>query len=166
MCPWAPSRRHRSADRALAKCSRGGKAPLLQRCPVATITCLDVGTRRGARMIIQRRRSAGALVVLLGAFAAASSLSPAAAGEPERAECRDNPVSNPDQSIAACTRVIEDAGEDAAARVEAYDNRGVAYHHKKDYDRALADFDAASKLDPKYAKAYCDRGITFSAKGD
>jgi tetratricopeptide (TPR) repeat protein len=34
-----------------------------------------------------------------------------------------------------------------------YNNSGLAYYHKKDYDRAIADFEAALRLDPNYAAA-------------
>jgi tetratricopeptide (TPR) repeat protein len=36
-------------------------------------------------------------------------------------------------------------------------DRGMAYSAKGDYDRAIADYDQAIALDPKYAVAYNDR---------
>ena len=37
---------------------------------------------------------------------------------------------------------------------------------KRDYDRAIADFDQAIKLDPNCAVAYHDRGLAYRDKGD
>jgi tetratricopeptide (TPR) repeat protein len=68
-----------------------------------------------------------------------------------------------DERIAACTRVIA-AGRGNLAW--AYNNRGLAYRAKGDNDRAIADYDAAIRLDPKDAHAYNNRGIAYRAKGD
>ena len=48
----------------------------------------------------------------------------------------------------------------------AYNNRGNAYQAKGDYDRAIADYTEAIRLDPKFADAYYERGAAYSAKGD
>src|SRR5262252_8657742 len=53
-------------------------------------------------------------------------------------------IGNPDQSIAACARVIADGTETAANRALAYKNRGNAYYNKKDYDGAIADYNEAT----------------------
>ena len=49
-----------------------------------------------------------------------------------------------------------------------FNNRGgaSAYHDKGDNDRAIADYNEAIRLDPKYAMAFHDRGIAYSDKGD
>ena len=36
----------------------------------------------------------------------------------------------------------------------------------KDYDRAIADYDAALSLDPKFQRAYNNRGAAWRGKGD
>ena len=36
----------------------------------------------------------------------------------------------------------------------------------KNYDRAIADYDAAVRLDPKFQRAYNNRGAAWRAKGD
>lgn len=41
-----------------------------------------------------------------------------------------------------------------------------AYYNKKDYDHAITDYNAALKLDPKFAYAYNNRSIAKRAKGD
>ena len=48
----------------------------------------------------------------------------------------------------------------------AYVSRGLAYHGKKDYDRAIADYNQAIQLDPKDADAYFSRGLAKRRKGD
>jgi tetratricopeptide (TPR) repeat protein len=68
-----------------------------------------------------------------------------------------------DERIAACTRVIAAGQGDLSW---AYYNRGLAYRAKGDNDRAIGDFDAAIRLDPKYAVAYSNRGYAYFAKGD
>ncbi len=43
----------------------------------------------------------------------------------------------------------------------AYNNRGVAYKNKGEYDRAIADYDKAISLNPKYASAYNNRAWAY-----
>jgi tetratricopeptide (TPR) repeat protein len=47
-----------------------------------------------------------------------------------------------------------------------YANRGVAYAAQGDLDHAIADFDDAIRLDPKFAGAYFNRGSAYQVKGD
>ena len=47
-----------------------------------------------------------------------------------------------------------------------YFNRGVAYHHKGDYDRALGDYNRVLGLNPNYAEAYNNRGVAYHEQGD
>jgi tetratricopeptide (TPR) repeat protein len=48
----------------------------------------------------------------------------------------------------------------------ALNNRGNAYAAKHDSVRALQDYDAALRLNPKYAGAMRNRGIVHASKGD
>src|SRR5262245_6511978 len=55
--------------------------------------------------------------------------------------------------IAGCTAVLRSRRETTSNRAVAYSNRGVAHSGKKDYDRAIADYNEALRLDPTYAVA-------------
>jgi tetratricopeptide (TPR) repeat protein len=48
----------------------------------------------------------------------------------------------------------------------AYNNRGLAYTAKGDYDRSIADFDQAIRLDPKFAAAYSNRCSTYNDRNE
>ena len=57
----------------------------------------------------------------------------------------------------------------AAAQTSAfapYNNRGLAKEGKSDHDGAIADYNRAIELNPKYAGAYNNRGLAKQAKGD
>jgi tetratricopeptide (TPR) repeat protein len=78
----------------------------------------------------------------------------------------DDQNSTDDQTIAGCTAVIK-SGRDSQHRLAVdYYNRGLAYRNKGDYDRAIADYNQAIRLDPKYAAAYNNRGRAYADKGD
>ena len=47
-----------------------------------------------------------------------------------------------------------------------YNDRGVAYRGKGDYDPTIADYTKAIEIDPKYALAYCNRGAAYADKGE
>src|SRR5215468_9137773 len=87
----------------------------------------------------------------------------------DREDCAD--TDNPDQKIATCSRVIADDAESAPNRAQAYRNRGAAYYDRGDFDRAIADFSEAAKIDanvvPTYfALAYSRRGLAAAEKKD
>jgi tetratricopeptide (TPR) repeat protein len=75
-----------------------------------------------------------------------------------------------DAAIAACTRAIE-SKKYAKKKFKRtlsllYTNRGVEYEIKKEFDKAIADGDAAIKVDPKNWAAYNNRGNAYAGKGD
>ena len=86
------------------------------------------------------------------------------AGPAHRTNC--NAQVTLDQRITACTHVIQDRTETAGNRAIAYVTRGVAYKDNKDFERAIADFDEAIKLDPSQVTAYNNRGLVYYKKKD
>lgn len=66
-----------------------------------------------------------------------------------------------DVAIAACARVIRENPKHA----KAYHNRGIAWHKKGDYDRAIADFSEAIRLEP-HPLVYFNRGVAWTTKGE
>ena len=86
-----------------------------------------------------------------------------AVSERDKTDCAGD---NLDRQIAGCGRIIEDRSATARERFIAYYNRGNAHRDKFDYDRALADYNGAIKLDPKHAYPRNNRGIVHRMKGN
>jgi tetratricopeptide (TPR) repeat protein len=71
-----------------------------------------------------------------------------------------------DEALAACTRALQASRLDRTERVRVYNARGVLWKRKGDYDRAIADYNAAIELDPEYHYAYYNRGISYFERRD
>jgi tetratricopeptide (TPR) repeat protein len=48
----------------------------------------------------------------------------------------------------------------------AYNNRGLANYHRREYGRAVADFTEAVRLDGKFARAYYNRSLAHRQLGN
>jgi tetratricopeptide (TPR) repeat protein len=70
------------------------------------------------------------------------------------------------EGLAACDRVIASGKIGGSGLASVYYNRGLAELEVRDYDRAIADFDASIRLDPASAPTFNNRGSAWYAKGD
>src|SRR5580658_6368832 len=102
------------------------------------------------------------------AFAAAMLLAADAKAQPapQPQDCTGKPGVDWDQQIKACTALIESAQGAAQDRAKVYDSRASAYFGLGDDDRAMADDDAAIRLDPNLAAAYSGRGDIYMDRED
>jgi len=70
-------------------------------------------------------------------------------------------------TIAACTRVITSPRSTREQVGDAYINRGQHYYEKRQYDRAIEDFNRAIPLKPRWVQmAYGNRGNAYYAKDE
>lgn len=68
---------------------------------------------------------------------------------------------NGDETIAGCTMLIEANPENSTA----YNNRGIQYSRKREFDRAINDFSKAIEIDPDKAIYYFNRAIALFELG-
>jgi tetratricopeptide (TPR) repeat protein len=71
-----------------------------------------------------------------------------------------------DAIISGCDSLISNEKNIQPDRVRAVLARAAAYGRKQQYDRAIADYDAALKLDSAQADAFNNRGEVWRKKGD
>ena len=101
------------------------------------------------------------------AFAGAVAAGPAAADfASDRDLCHTFDADKTVQKIAACTRVINTGRLSGRNLAIAYQDRAEGYRLSKEYDRALADFDRAIKIDSQIAYPYLNRAEVWRLKGD
>jgi len=73
---------------------------------------------------------------------------------------------DPDRSITACTALIQSEQESARNTAAALDDRGLAYARKRDFDRAIQDYDHSLQINPDSATAHYNRGVAYEFKYD
>jgi tetratricopeptide (TPR) repeat protein len=71
-----------------------------------------------------------------------------------------------EQKLSACTAMIESGQETPQNRAVAFERRGLALFAKKEYGRAIADYDQAVALNPRWLAAFINRGNAWQAKGN
>jgi tetratricopeptide (TPR) repeat protein len=72
---------------------------------------------------------------------------------------------DPDLRISGCTAMIQSGHETPQNLAVAFSHRGLAYGRKRQYDRAIQDFDQAIRLNPNNAIAFSNRGAAYASKG-
>jgi tetratricopeptide (TPR) repeat protein len=82
----------------------------------------------------------------------------------DRRMCDGEDGATVEQRIAGCTAVIKASKGEKLA--EALDLRGAAYRSKGELNLAIADYNQAIKIEPKFAQAYHNRGVAHDHKGD
>src|SRR5580698_9431232 len=80
--------------------------------------------------------------------------SPALAQSLQTFHCTGESGVDWEQQIVGCTEAIKSGKFSEQELAPVYRNRGNAYYFTKDYDRAIADYTAAIKLDPSFAHAF------------
>lgn len=68
-------------------------------------------------------------------------------------------------SLDVCTRALEEEQLPRRDRAATLVNRGIVHMHAKDLGRALADYEAAIRLEPRLAEAHVNRGIALLYRG-
>ncbi len=70
-----------------------------------------------------------------------------------------------DQTIAACTALIQTGKEPTASLAVEYLDRGIGYATNGHYDQAIADYTKAIAIKPDYVHAYSNRGFAYEKEG-
>jgi len=68
-----------------------------------------------------------------------------------------------DQQLHGGDRIQYHAGKELAF---AFNNRGLGYYTRRDFDHAIADFAQAIRVDPNSAQGYSNRALAHEARGD
>jgi tetratricopeptide (TPR) repeat protein len=81
--------------------------------------------------------------------------------------CSENAKNNADTAAALdqCTNGLTET-LDRRSLAGTYVNRGIVYMNRRDYDRALADFDTAIRLEPTLAEGHINRGAALLSRND
>ena len=93
--------------------------------------------------------TAGASTLVIGGGAAKDCASAAMDGRKDAS------------SVTTCTLALETETLSFRDRARTYVNRGVLQMRQRDFDGAVSDFDAASKIDPDLGEAFVNRGAAF-----
>ena len=113
-----------------------------------------------------RPRSVFAVATVLATVAVMSRSVVVAQTSKEWRQCSGAEGAIADVIIGGCSAMIQ-AGQGSPKQLAtAFNNRGVAYKSKGEFDRALEDYNQAIILNPSFASAYNNRGVIYRLKGD
>src|SRR5471032_1503416 len=111
------------------------------------------------------RKMRRSLIIIAGALLMIASASAASAQDYKQLREWCYGDSTDDQTIQGRNAVVLSNQETQKNKGDAIGNRGLAYKHKGQLDRALEDYDEAIRLNPNYSTAYSNRGIAYKKKG-
>ena len=69
-------------------------------------------------------------------------------------------------AIAACTHAIRSGRFSGDMLATIYDNRAIELRQRGDYDKAIADYSEALRINGDLAGAYTGRGLAYEGKAD
>jgi len=69
-------------------------------------------------------------------------------------------------AIAACTQAIQSGRFSGPELASIYDNRAIELRQQGDFDRAIADYTAALRIDAELTGAYTGRGLAWEGKAE
>jgi tetratricopeptide (TPR) repeat protein len=106
-------------------------------------------------------------IYFVACIATISFAQPAAAFDlpniPDMQDCAQ--VADLDRNISGCTRLLGSRLLSKHTRALLYNNRGIAFYRRGDFDHAIADFNQAIRENPDYAKPYDNRSLIWYEKG-
>ena len=107
-------------------------------------------------MRIMPNLGVGVVCVLL-----ASAVAPALAETKQEYDWCYSPDASDDETVRGCTAMIESGKYTGVKLSDAYDNRGVGFNGKKQYDLSIPDFTKAISLNPRNFQAFNNRGNAY-----
>ena len=84
----------------------------------------------------------------------------------ERRWCEGQDAATPNQRIDACSAAIKAGREKGDKLADVFNDRGIGHRLNGDYDRAIADYSQAIKLNGKFAAALNNRGVSYDKKSE
>ena len=109
-------------------------------------------------------RKAPGLAAVAVCLVWASALTPALAETKQEYNWCYAPEASDDETIQGCTAMIESGKYTGIKLSDAYDNRGVGFNGKKQYDQSIPDFIKAISLNPRNFQAFNNRGNAYYNK--
>ena len=73
---------------------------------------------------------------------------------------------NRESALHYCSQAVQSGQLSKEYLARSFNNSGNVYYAKKDYDRAIQDYDQTIRLNPSYALAFYNRGLAYYNKKD
>src|SRR4029077_19011344 len=127
----------------LLRCLDGGRCPSWR--PISDKP--DRGSSRGNKLMNHKVQQILSIFAVL-AISLFLKAAPLAQSPMEWKQCLGLEGPIVDTVIDGCTAIIQSGQEPREKLATAFDNRGVAYRRKGEYDRALQDYEQAIPLNP------------------